>query len=40
MIKTNFSIKAKIAYTIKINITQGQLDEFETQLTLLNPTEK
>ncbi|MCK4284663.1 MAG: DUF2341 domain-containing protein [Candidatus Lokiarchaeota archaeon] len=37
--KVNFSIKAKTAYDIKIDITQGELEEFETQLISLNPTE-
>jgi hypothetical protein len=35
----NFSITAKFAYTIRLKITQGELEKFETTIVSLNPTE-
>ncbi|MFX0036940.1 MAG: hypothetical protein ACFE9I_15020, partial [Candidatus Hermodarchaeota archaeon] len=36
--QVDFNIKAKIAYTIKIDITQTQLEEFKTEIVSLNPS--
>ncbi|MFX0081313.1 MAG: LamG-like jellyroll fold domain-containing protein [Candidatus Hodarchaeota archaeon] len=35
----NFSINAKITYEIKIDITQSELEKFETSLVSFNPTD-
>jgi len=37
--EVNFSIKAKATYEIKIDITQGELENYETELVSLNPVE-